>query len=74
MKVVLESTSKMVRVNGFPCRIWEGETLSGIKVHAFITRVVADAEGSDLREFERELQECRTPSAAISAYPLSLIL
>lgn len=73
VKVTLESTSKIVEVNGVPCRIWEGHTESGIAVHAFITRIGCpkDADGS---EFERELQICRPPSADVQAYPARIIL
>ena len=73
MKVKLESTLKIVELNGVPARIWEGETESGIKVHAFITRIAA-AEGSDLRQFDAELKECRQPSADVQSYPLRLVL
>ena len=73
MKVNLESTTKIVELNGIPARIWEGETESGIKVHAFITRIAAP-EDADLRQFEAELKECRKPSADVSANPLKLIL
>ena len=74
MKVTLESTTKIVQVNGVPARIWEGETTSGIKVHAFITRVAIDKNELDASEFEKELQECKVPSPAVESYPLRIIL
>ena len=52
MKVFLVSTSKIVEANGVPARIWEGQTDSGIKCHAFITRI-AVAKEDDCSEFER---------------------
>ena len=73
MKVTLESTSKIVEVNGVPCRIWQGETESGIPVHGFITRIAVH-KNADASEFERELQECRPPSHDIQAYPARIIL
>ena len=77
MKVVLESTSKIVRlvVDGreVPARVWEGTTSSGIPCHAYITRI-AVAPDQDAAEFERELLEQRRPSPAIEAIPLRLIL
>lgn len=73
MKITIESTSKIVEINGVPARIWEGETEKGIKVHAFITRIAAPKD-QNLTEFEKELQEHRAPSAEIKAYPLSMIL
>ena len=77
MKVVLESTTKIVRlvVEGreVPARIWEGTTSSGIPCHAYITRI-AVAPDQDAAEFERELLEQRRPTPAIEAIPLRLIL
>jgi hypothetical protein len=78
MKVTLESTDKVVElvVNGqtVPARIWEGETATGVKVHAYITRIACD-KTADAAEFERDLQECRPPSASVrDNIPLRLIL
>ena len=42
MKITIESTSKIVSLNGIPARIWEGETENGIKVHCFISRIAVD--------------------------------
>lgn len=78
MKITIESTEKIVTiiVNGaeVPARIWEGATGSGIPVHAYLTRIAAFSENTDLSQFERELQQCRAPSAAVAAIPLRLIL
>ena len=76
MEIQLESTAKIVQLNGVPARIWEGTTASGIRVHAYISRVAiaADEEPSVHRQFEQELQSCRPPSAEVRAIPLSLIL
>ena len=77
MKVQLESTTKIVflEVDGLcvPARVWEGHTEAGIPCHAFITRI-AVANGLDSTEFERELQQCRAPSAAVDAIPVRMIL
>jgi hypothetical protein len=73
MKVTIESTTKIVQLNGVPARIWMGTTESGIKMHAFIARV-AIGKDEDGTQFEKELQECAIPSEAIQAYPLSLII
>jgi hypothetical protein len=73
MKIIIESTAKIVELNGVPARIWEGTTESGIPVHAFITRIAAP-ETADLKEFERELQACRAPSLDVQAYPVRLVL
>ncbi|WP_299576612.1 hypothetical protein [uncultured Sunxiuqinia sp.] len=79
MKVTLTSTSKIVILkpgllsDGLPARIWVGETESGVKVHAFITRI-AVAKDQDTEQFERELQQCETPSVEIQAIPRRLII
>lgn len=75
MRVTLESTTKMVTVNGVPARIWEGKTDSGIPVHAFITRIAApDRPEIDFSQFERELRECAKPSPEVQAIDARLLL
>ena len=87
MKVTLQSTTRIVSiktrsddrpglkplVEPIKCRVWEGQTESGIKVQALILRIAALAT-EDLTEFEAELQSCVAPSAAVEAFPLSMIL
>jgi hypothetical protein len=78
VKVHLESTSKFVEIQGalggrIPARVWEGTTESGKRIVAFITRVSPMTEVAD-PEFERELEETRTPSADVAAFPVRLIL
>lgn len=73
MKITLESTTKVVELNGVPARLWEGETESGIQVHAFITRIAVHKD-DDASQFEKELKEQRPPSVAVAAYPARLVL
>lgn len=73
MKVQLESTTKIVKLNGVPARIWEGHTESGIAVHAYVTRI-AVASDADCSQFEAELEDCRPPSADVAAISMNLIL
>ena len=73
MKIILENTSKVVDLNGVAARIWEGETDSGIPVHAFITRVGV-LKQHDQTQFEKELSETRAPSKEVEAYPLRMVL
>ena len=73
MKATIESTSKIVTLNGIPARVWEGETESGIGVICFITRV-AVKEGEDQSQFEKELTATREPSAEVESFPLRMIL
>lgn len=76
MKIQLESTTKIVALNGIKCRVWEGVTSGGIAIHAFISRV-AVKEGQPAavyEQFERELTEQRKPSADVEAIPMRMIL
>lgn len=73
MKIEIESTTKIVQVNGVPARIWAGKTESGIPVHCYVTRI-AVAKDTDASEFEAELQEHRAPTPEIEAIPLRMIL
>lgn len=73
MKATLNPTEKIVELDGVPARVWEGETESGIKVHAFITRI-AVSKDEDASQFEEELEEHDPLSAEIESYPARLIL
>ena len=74
MKITIESTTKIVQLNGVPSRIWEGKTESGIKVHCFITRIACDKNEPNTTEFETELKKQKPPSAEIECYPLRIVL
>lgn len=73
MTITIHNTTKVVVMNGVPCRVWEGETESGIPLHCFIARVAVH-NSLDQSQFEHELQETRTPSAEVQAYPMRLVL
>lgn len=73
MKAMLESTTKMVYVNGIQARIWEGRTDSGVPFHAFIVRVGVLRDADDV-QFAAELQEMKAPSPEIESYPMRMIL
>lgn len=75
MKITIESTSRIVHVDGVEARIWEGVTESGIPVFAFLTRIAPvtnDVEAH--RVFEDELRSVRAPSPEAAGIPLRLIL
>lgn len=74
MKLTIENTTKIVELNGIPCRVWEGETESGIKVHCFISRVAIDKDEPRAEEFQKELQECKPPSQEVDGIPFGLII
>jgi len=73
MKIQIESTTKIVTLNGIPARIWEGKTESGISVHCYVTRV-AVKNNADCSEFEKELQEHQPPSPEIEVIPLRIVI
>jgi hypothetical protein len=76
MKITIESTTKLVELNGVPARVWEGVSDGGVPIHCFITRIaVATSLGQDAHErFMAELIKQRQPSALISEYPARMIL
>lgn len=74
MNVQLESTTAIVELNGIKCRVWEGQTTSGVRVYALIPRIAAH-KGQDLAEFERDLEEQAPPSVEVSqVFPLRMVL
>ena len=58
MKITLESTVTIVKVNGVQARIWDGQTESGIKIFAMVCKVAVHKD-LDSSEFDRELRECQ---------------
>ena len=73
MKITIESTEKLVELNGVPARVWEGHSESGIKVHCFITRI-SPQTNDNLEQFEQELKEQKAPSPEVATYDARLIL
>jgi hypothetical protein len=74
VKLELESTTKIVTLNGVPARVWQGKTASGIPVFAFITRLAVDRD-EPCEEFEHELEEQHAaPRPEVAAFESRLIL
>lgn len=79
MKITIESTDTLIwvadeRSGGFiPGRLWVGKTEGGIEIQCVVTRV-AVAQNEDLAQFQRELLECRPPAAAVSVFPLRMVI
>lgn len=74
MKITIESTTKIVEASGIQCRVWEGETESGVKIHCLIPRIAVHKD-QDASQFERELQEQKPPSALVDgAFPARMVL
>ena len=84
MKVMLENTSKIVRLviggKEVPARVWQGQTESGIPVQAFITRIAPEIPKSDPRideltsEFERDLIRVADPRPSVEGIPMRFIV
>jgi len=73
VKIEIESTEKIVTLNGVPARVWEGATESGIPVHCFVTRISPQTH-ENIEQFEKELEEQKAPSPGVAAYPMRLVL
>ncbi|GAC1478771.1 MAG: hypothetical protein NVS1B6_19990 [Steroidobacteraceae bacterium] len=75
MKITIESTERVVEVNGgLRARVWDGYTESGIPVHCMVA-MIAVHNGHDQTQFERELHVHRMPSGdAVQAFPLRMVL
>jgi hypothetical protein len=74
MTITISNTTEIVVADGVPCRVWEGQTESGVKVQCLIVRIATFASGTDLAQFEAELEEAAAPSAEVQAFPLRMIL
>ena len=72
----MQSTEKIVTLNGLTCRVWEGRTANGVPCHAYIPRIAVKEglTGNEYAEFLLELQECAKPSADVAAIPARIIL
>lgn len=66
MKVTLQSTDKIVTVNGQPARIWEGTTERGTPCFAIIPRIACPIN-ANAAEFEQELIETPPMRADLTA-------
>jgi hypothetical protein len=75
VKLTLEPTNAIISVNRAHCRIWEGQTARGVRVHAYIA-LVGVRDGDDTREFEAELHEQhpRAVSPELAGIPLRLFV
>ncbi|MGY3393412.1 hypothetical protein ACVWW6_006003 [Bradyrhizobium sp. USDA 3311] len=65
MKLILESTGTIERVQGVPARVWHGKTESGIEVTAWIS-IVQVRKDPDNAQFERELKEIEVRRELVS--------
>jgi hypothetical protein len=56
MKITMESTSKIVDVNGVPSRLWDGVTSEGVRCDCFVS-LIQVAAGEDQSRFQAEFHE-----------------
>lgn len=74
MRMTIESTDRLVTVDGLPGRVWEGTTEAGVAVYVLVTRIAVPID-ADHGQFERELAEQRPPSReAVAAFPVRMVL
>lgn len=77
MKIVIESTTRLVDIHGNPGRVWEGKTETGVPVMVVVTRIAVDESAGPeaLEAFKLELLEQRAPTrAAEQVFPLRMVL
>lgn len=64
MKISIESTEKLTKIDGVPVRLWEGKTEDGTKCKVFIHRIAVHKD-DDASQFDRELHEKMLPGRMI---------
>ena len=58
MKLTLEPTDRIERVEGTPCRVWSGTTDRGVSILAYVAVVQPQTHDPDqLAAFEKDLRE-----------------
>lgn len=70
MRLLIEATDQITRVDGVEARMWEGVTDRGTRCKVFVHRIAVH-ESEDSAEFDRELREQLPPGRH---FPLSAIL
>ncbi len=73
MKATLEPTSLIVRLNGVPCRVWQGHTEKGIPISAHIALVSVDRD-ADASELDAALREVAAPRPELLVLPGRMVL
>lgn len=61
MKITIVPTSDLTEYNGVKCRIWKGQTESGIPVALAVRGVIVNEESRQV-EFQRDLIETVPPA------------
>jgi hypothetical protein len=66
LKITIESTGELATINGVPCRLWQGETETGIPVVAMVA-ILGVERAEDCEQFDRELLEQAAPRPDLAA-------
>ncbi len=65
MRLIIEATGTIERVNGVDARVWKGRTENGIEIICWIPLVAVSKE-TDRGEFDRELSEVKAERQLVS--------
>lgn len=65
MKLTIVATDQLTNLIGVPCRVWRGQTKTGVECLVFVHRI-AVLKSDDTTEFDRTLQEQLPPGRWIS--------
>lgn len=60
MKITIECTDQITRIDGVPVRIWKGVTESGVECVVMVHRLAVELE-QDASQFDRELKAMPVP-------------
>ena len=70
MRIAIEATDQITKIDGVPVRLWEGTTEQGTPCKVFVHRI-AVRDDHDSSQFDAELQEQLPPGRAV---PLEMVL
>ncbi len=65
MRITIESTGQICKVDGALCRVWEGTTERGAKCKLFVVLIAAHID-QDHVEFGRELRDRMPPGELVA--------
>jgi len=65
MKVTIESTDQITRLDGVECRVWSGVTERGVKCLVFLHRIALH-DSQDSAQLDQELRETLAPGQLVA--------
>lgn len=72
MKITIQSTDKVIHLNGAPTRIWEGATENGLPIVCLVSELTGDFDGP-YDEFERYPNKHTLASPAAERFALRMV-